>query len=69
MTFRQTLTLFDEQVGQCEHDRVATIQEVTAHDVGAGDGQATPGYELQDPVHLGLGVSIQLEEMNLQPAH
>lgn len=35
------LTLLDKQVGKGEHDCVAAIQEVTAHDVGAGDGQTS----------------------------
>lgn len=33
------LTLFDEQVGQRQHDGVAAVQEVTAHQVGAGQRQ------------------------------
>lgn len=36
---KRVLTLFDEQVGQRQHDGVATVQEVTAHHVRAGQRQ------------------------------
>lgn len=56
------LTLFDEQVGEGEHDRVAAVQEVTAHDVRTGDGQTGSRDQLQDSLEFRLGVSIELRE-------
>lgn len=42
------LTLLDKQVGEGEHDCVAAVQEVTTHDVGTGDGQASSGDQPQN---------------------
>lgn len=51
-----SLTLFDEEICECEHDRVATVQVVAAHGVGTGDGEASAGDHLHDPPHLSLPV-------------
>lgn len=38
-SFLRVLTLFDEEVGQRQHDGVTAVQEVTAHQVRAGQRQ------------------------------
>lgn len=41
MMMMSTLTFTDEEVGECEDDRVTAVQEITTHHVRARDGQTS----------------------------
>ena len=56
--FLWLLTLLDEQVGEGEHDRVSTVQEVPAHEMGACDGKPCPRDQLEDTLELSLGITM-----------
>lgn len=52
--------LFDEQVGQCTHDRVTTVQEVTTHQVRAGQRQTSSRDQPQNPPDFPRRVVVKL---------
>lgn len=54
------LTLFNEEISEGQHDRVAAVQVIPTHVMRAGDGQTSSGEHLHHPPHLGLPVSMQL---------
>ena len=62
VVFYPALTLFNKQVGEGKHDGVSAVEEVTTHEVGAGDGQTAAGDQRQHTLHLSVRVSVQLRE-------
>ena len=56
------LTLFNEEIDECQHDCVATVKVVPTHVVGASDGQASSCNHLHHSAHLGCPVTKQLQQ-------
>lgn len=59
---RDSLTLFHEEIGQCQHDRVTAVQIISTQVMRAGDGQTPSSDHLHHPSHLRLPVAMHLPE-------
>lgn len=55
------LTFLDEEEGERQHDRVATVQKVSTHEMGACDGQTSSRHQLQNSLDLAVRITVELQ--------